>query len=115
MLDGLRNLQPPQALSPIVRTTKQTSANGTITIHRSITRSALNKIGVINPPASKPVTPNNSRANTVAFKAAHNNSKGWPPAAIADWEEWGSKDPMRFFARWPELAEGNMIAGGPSL
>jgi hypothetical protein len=30
--------------------------------------------------------------------------KGWPPAAIADWESWGHKNPPRFFRKWPELS-----------
>lgn len=30
--------------------------------------------------------------------------KGWPEAAILDWEVWGHKFPARFFTLWPELA-----------
>jgi len=29
---------------------------------------------------------------------------GWPPAAILDWEQWGKRNPRRFFALWPELS-----------
>ena len=38
--------------------------------------------------------------------------KGWPPNAILDWEKWGSRDPRRFFALWPELSTGNPGPGG---
>ncbi len=30
--------------------------------------------------------------------------KGWPEAAVLDWEVWGNRNPRRFFALWPELA-----------
>jgi hypothetical protein len=30
--------------------------------------------------------------------------KGWPEAAILDWEVWGHRNPPRFFALWPELS-----------
>ena len=31
-------------------------------------------------------------------------NKGWPPAAILDWQQWGHRTPRRFFMKWPELA-----------
>ena len=34
------------------------------------------------------------------------STKGWPPAAIIDWETWGQKDPERFFKLWSELSSG---------
>jgi hypothetical protein len=33
-----------------------------------------------------------------------NGKKGWPEAAILDWEDWGKRDPVRFFTLWAELA-----------
>jgi hypothetical protein len=32
------------------------------------------------------------------------NRRGWPPAAVIDWETWGKRSPQRFFALWPELS-----------
>jgi hypothetical protein len=40
------------------------------------------------------------------------STKGWPEAAIIDWETWGHEDPARFFAKWPEcVAPGFMLRG----
>lgn len=57
------------------------------------------------------------RMNTTTINfAAKPESKGWPPAAIADWAAWGHKAPARFFQLWPELASGNNApTGGPNL
>ncbi len=42
--------------------------------------------------------------------------KGWPEAALIDWQSWGKKNPPRFFAKWPELApDGYSPSGGLSL
>ena len=30
--------------------------------------------------------------------------KGWPPAALLDWETWGKRNTRRFFTLWPELS-----------
>jgi hypothetical protein len=30
--------------------------------------------------------------------------KGWPLAAVIDWETWGKRSPQRFFTLWPELS-----------
>jgi len=30
--------------------------------------------------------------------------RGWPPAAVLDWEIWGHKNIIRFFKLWPELS-----------
>ncbi len=50
------------------------------------------------------------------FRPALGGKKGWPPAAVADWEAWGRKNPARFFARWPELApDGNGPVSGGGL
>lgn len=32
------------------------------------------------------------------------STKGWPDAAIRDWELWGCKNTKRFFSLWPELS-----------
>lgn len=46
----------------------------------------------------------------------NSGTKGWPPAALADWAAWGHKAPARFFQLWPELASGNVTpAGGHNL
>jgi hypothetical protein len=39
-----------------------------------------------------------------SFQPARPKEGGWPPAAVYDWKDWGSKNPPRFFAKWPELA-----------
>jgi len=54
-------------------------------------------------------TSSNSNAVIRGFKTP--NQKGWPPGALADWAAWGSKNPRRFFARWPELSAGNPSPG----
>lgn len=41
------------------------------------------------------------------------STKGWPPNAIADWEAWGERQPVRFFAKWPELSN-DAPSGGHS-
>jgi hypothetical protein len=47
------------------------------------------------------------QSNANAPKSIPNVSTGgWPPAAIRDWNDWGHKDPARFFAIWPELGRG---------
>jgi len=44
--------------------------------------------------------------------AANASRKGWPEAAVRDWETWGSKNPPRFFALWPELGATNPPSQG---
>jgi hypothetical protein len=39
-------------------------------------------------------------------------TKGWPEAAIIDWETWGHKDPVRFFRLWSELAPSSFSPSG---
>lgn len=122
-LDALREKQPPLPVAPIVRTSKNVSADGTITINKVISGSALGKIGtsnsgnrqaVVNIGTTNAGTRNvsASRNSNPAIKAS--SSKGWPPQALADWAAWGSKDTARFFALWSELAEGNSSLGGPA-
>lgn len=43
------------------------------------------------------------------------STKGWPPAAVADWEAWGHKATAKFFKKWPELATGNPSPAGGGL
>lgn len=40
------------------------------------------------------------------------STKGWPAAALADWEKWGHKDPARFFKLWSELSAGGFSPSG---
>jgi hypothetical protein len=99
-LNGLRAKQPPLPLSPILRLSKNMGADGSVGIHATITRSALNKIEV----------------RDKAFAPMNQPRKGWPPEAVADWEAWGHENPLRFFTVWPELApEGFTVKGGPHL
>jgi hypothetical protein len=77
---------------PVLYTEKKTGKDGSITINAVIKHSALNKSESFAPTA-KP-------------------SRGWPPEAVADWKTWGHREPMRFFAKWPELASGNAAPGG---
>ena len=39
-------------------------------------------------------------------------SKGWPEAAIIDWETWGHLDTARFFRLWSELASPGFSPSG---
>jgi hypothetical protein len=40
------------------------------------------------------------------------DKKGWPHAAIIDWETWGHEFPAQFFAKWKEcVAPGFMLRG----
>jgi hypothetical protein len=40
------------------------------------------------------------------------DTKGWPEAAIIDWEAWGHEKPALFFVKWPEcVAPGFMLRG----
>jgi len=96
-LDAIR---PPQQRSPVVKTSKETSASGGITLRAIIAHSALNRIG----------TGNQSFVPSVK-NISHSNG-GWPPAAIADWKGWGHKNPPMFFAKWPELGGGQSPIGG---
>jgi len=97
MLDSMRAKQPPLPLSPIMRTTKQTGADGSITIKAVITRSDLNKIGADKTPA------------------LNLSNNGWPPEAIAAWKSWGSRNPPLFFSIWKELVPNGFVTGGPTL
>ena len=60
----------------------------------------LKPIGLPKPPHYKPDEKSSEPFKPVA------STKGWPPAAIIDWESWGSKDPERFFKLWSELSSG---------
>ena len=67
---------------------------------------ALKPISLPKPPRykpdDKPFEPLRPAAST----------KGWPPAAITDWETWGQKDPERFFRLWSELSSGGVSPSG---
>jgi hypothetical protein len=158
LLDFLRTKQPPQPLAPIVRTTKQNGSDGSITVRKMISRSALSHIGkgynsatyqgnvweapvrpvrtwpdkgarnAVNleprpggiPPSvlnrtilgsgDKTSVPARADLPVPALNPTHR--KGWPPEAIAAWNAWGSKNPQRFFALWPELAPDGFKFGG---
>ena len=97
MLNGIRGKQP---IAPITRITTQIGANGSVAIRAVIKNSALNNVQT----GGKAIAP-----------ALNPSRKGWPEAAIRDWEVWGSRETARFFALWPELKpEGFTAGGGPS-
>ena len=73
MLDRLRAKQPPQPIAPIVRMTKQTNADGSISIQAVIKHSALNNIRLGND--TKAITPKSA-------SALNTQRKGWPEAAV---------------------------------
>jgi ATP-dependent exoDNAse (exonuclease V) alpha subunit len=88
ILDLMRFMKPPKVTAPIVRPSQDgSSAASNVTPHATF-------------------APTPSGSNNVASFAPSTGvqSKGWPSAAVADWEEWGQKNPPRFFALWPELA-----------
>jgi hypothetical protein len=90
--DGIR---PSYPRSPVVTTTKTIGTDGSIRVRAVIKHSALNSIGNKPPALSMQQT-----------------RKGWPEAAIRDWETWGSKDVGRFFTVWRELAPSNFSPAG---
>jgi hypothetical protein len=92
----LNKIRPPQPRSPVVKTIKHTAANGSVTIRTVIKNSALTRIG---------------QQPTLKLNPSR---QGWPPEAVKDWAAWGSKNPPKFFAKWPELApDGFTFGGGP--
>ena len=105
MLDNLRAKQPPQPIAPIVMMTKQTNADGSISIQAVIRHSALNNIRTGT---------NSKNTAPVPTSALNIQPKGWPPAAVAMWEAWGSKEPVRFFAVWPELKPEGFASSAPA-
>ena len=96
-LNGLRAKLPPQPLSPIVRSTKHTGTDGSITLRASIQRSALNSI---------------KTGGNAPVLSAKTSSSGWPLEAIKDWQAWGREAPVKFFTLWPELAPDEFTATG---
>jgi hypothetical protein len=95
----LNAIRLPQLVSPILRLSKDTGKDGSVTIRAVIKNSALNKIDT----GDKSPVPTASAAFATT---------GWPPEAIADWKAWGRKDPRGFFEKWPQLASGNVAPGG---
>jgi len=89
----LDSIRLPQPRAPIVRMNKTASKDGSITVTASIRHSALSGIGNLD---NRPIAPMKP------------DRRGWPKAAIIDWETWGHLNPVRFFALWPELS----IPGG---
>ena len=87
-LDSIRPLQPR---APIVEKTKHVNADGSIVIRAVIRHTALNNIQV----GTKPPVP---------MPNLNPSLKGWPKAAVKDWQSWGYKNPQRFFVLWKELA-----------
>jgi hypothetical protein len=51
----------------------------------------------------KPFVDSETKSLGGAFKQMP-NTKGWPSEAMMDWEQWGKKNPARFFAMWSQLA-----------
>jgi len=78
-LDKLRSRQPPQPLAPILHTTRQNGADGTIAIRKMISRSALGHIG--------------ERDNSAAYQG----------------NGWGDKAPVRPFRIRPDKAARNLV------
>lgn len=48
-------------------------------------------------------TKSDNASNNIPFHPLERR-KGWPEAAVYDWEIWGHRNPRRFFTLWPELA-----------
>ena len=67
---------------------------------------ALKPISLPKPTRYKPEEKSSEPVKPVA------STKGWPLAAITDWETWGSKDPERFFKLWSELSSGGFSPSG---
>lgn len=66
-----------------------------------------NNLGETRPPSVNLVYIKPSKETSVSTSAPFRpvgSKRGWPPAAILDWASWGSKNPRRFFALWPELS-----------
>ncbi len=104
-LDSLRAKQPPQPISPIMRTSKQTQSDGSIVVKGVITCPALNKIKL-----------DRQRFSPSPVLAAA-PQRGWPREAVLDWEAWGYINPPMFFSKWIELAPPGFVAigmGAPS-
>jgi hypothetical protein len=72
--------------------------SGTVTMRVRIPASAFYK------PQSRPES-ESQQPSQQAFMPMRPR-KGWPLAAIRDWESWGKYNPRKFFALWPELANG---------
>jgi hypothetical protein len=49
------------------------------------------------------------------YMPAKPNTKGWPEAAVLDWEVWGHKAVGKFFTKWRELATDGFVLGGLGL
>jgi len=88
-LDAIRS---PMPKAPVVRISKTTGTDGTITVKASIQHSGLNNIGNPTPPPFFPAKP---------------DRKGWPPEAVRDWEAWGHQEVVKFFTLWKELSPSN--------
>jgi len=96
---ALNSIRPPQPRAPVITKTRTTGTDGSVKIQAIIKHSGLNNIRT-NSPNIPP--------------ALKTDRKGWPEAAIRDWEVWGSKDTGRFFTLWRELAPHNFSPmGGP--
>ena len=81
--------KPSYPRSPAMQMSKTIGADGSVRVTAVITHSALGNIG---------------RPEPAPFFPARPTGKGWPEAAVRDWEAWGSKNPVRFFQVWSELA-----------
>lgn len=99
----------PRPVSELMRRMKPKKRGGK---HRSCGGGlGFNPASAHHPETNQPFRP-------VSIKAVHTppkrqestptrpalTKKGWPEAAILDWELWGHKFPSRFFTLWPELA-----------
>ncbi|MGB9153387.1 MAG: MobQ family relaxase [Alphaproteobacteria bacterium] len=86
---SFNGIRPSYPRSPGMQMSKTIGADGSVRVRAVITHSALNNIGSSSPSPIFPIRP---------------TRKGWPEAALRDWEAWGSKNPPRFFQVWSELA-----------
>jgi hypothetical protein len=93
----LNKIRPPQPKSPSVKITTHADKDGIVKVRATIKHSALAKINVGNRSSAPVAVP---------------SRKGWPPAAIRDWEAWGKNAPAKFFTLWRELAPNNFAPKG---
>jgi len=90
-----------QSSGAMDRVTKHVAKDGTISMRVVVSIAALHK-------QHRPEAESQQQQPS---PAPRKTSRGWPAAAVRDWEAWGSKNPARFFAIWPELSSG----GGGAL
>ncbi len=103
---GLKRTEPRQGKKPSKR---ELSSARTKRSTRAKMRSSTAKPSASSKPKGTKLTPTKtaiekkSSSIPVPIRPAA-QKKGWPEAAIVDWEVWGHLFPRWFFVRWPELS-----------